>query len=43
MMDLNLLCVFWFYNYIPGGYWFLVSGPLLEGLLGGEFTSKVMT
>ncbi|KAI0723991.1 MFS general substrate transporter [Cerioporus squamosus] len=36
IMDMNFLCVFWFYNYIPGGYWFLVSGPVLEGLLGGQ-------
>ncbi|RPD66384.1 MFS general substrate transporter [Lentinus tigrinus ALCF2SS1-6] len=36
LMDLNFLCVFWFYEYIPGGYYFLVSGPLLEGFLGGQ-------
>ncbi|KAI0748590.1 MFS general substrate transporter [Daedaleopsis nitida] len=35
-MDLCFLSVFWFYRYIPGGYWFLVLGPLVEGFLGGQ-------
>ena len=34
--DLTFLCVFWFYDYIPGGYWFLLLGPLVEGFLGGK-------
>ena len=39
LMDMNFLCVFWFYDYIPGGYWFLITGPVVEGLLGGEYTA----
>ena len=38
VMDLNFLSVFWFYNYIPGGYWFLVIGPVVEGAMGGKHT-----
>ncbi|KAH9945899.1 MFS general substrate transporter [Epithele typhae] len=34
--DLTFLAVFWFYDYLPGGYWFLMLGPLCEGLLGGR-------
>lgn len=33
---MNFLSVFWFYDYIPGGFWFLLLGPIIEGLLGGE-------
>nr|VWO98059.1 Calcium dependent mitochondrial carrier protein [Ganoderma boninense] len=36
MMDLCFLSTFWFYKYIPGGYWFLLIGPILEGFLGGQ-------
>ena len=35
-MDMIFLSVFWFYKYIPGGYWFLVLGPIVEGFLGGK-------
>ena len=38
VQDLTFLSVFWFYNYIPGGYWFLLIGPVFEGALGGQFT-----
>ena len=35
-LDVTCISVFWFHNYIPGGYWFLVLGPIVGGLLGGE-------
>ena len=42
--DLTFLCVFWFYDYIPGGYWFILLGPLVEGFLGGRtfFCKKLL-
>ncbi|KAI1794596.1 major facilitator superfamily domain-containing protein [Ganoderma leucocontextum] len=36
IMDLCFLSTFWFYEYIPGGYWFLLIGPIFEGILGGQ-------
>ena len=33
---MTFLSVFWFYEYIPGGYWFLLLGPIVEGFLGGK-------
>ncbi|KAK2466711.1 hypothetical protein APHAL10511_000969 [Amanita phalloides] len=33
--DLNFILVTLFLDKVPGGYWFLIAGPLLEGLLGG--------
>ncbi|KAF9053900.1 MFS general substrate transporter [Hymenopellis radicata] len=33
--DLNFLVVYTFYDRLPGGYWFLVVGPVIEGSLGG--------
>ncbi len=35
IMDLCFLSTFSFYEYIPGGYWFLLIGPIFEGFLGG--------
>lgn len=34
--DFNFIFVSLFSHVVPGGYWFLVVGPLLEGALGGE-------
>lgn len=36
MTDFNFIFVTKFYTKLPGGYWFLVVGPILEGILGGE-------
>lgn len=34
--DFNFLVVYTFYDRLPGGYWFLIVGPVIEGSLGGE-------
>ncbi|KAF4615419.1 hypothetical protein D9613_002574 [Agrocybe pediades] len=36
--DFNFILVTLFSNQVPGGYWFLVVGPILEGILGGLAT-----
>ncbi|KAH9484438.1 putative membrane protein [Psilocybe cubensis] len=36
--DFNFILVAKFYQHLPGGYWFLVVGPALEGLFGGMAT-----
>ena len=35
LTDFNFIFVILFPNHAPGGYWFLLFGPLLEGALGG--------
>ncbi|OSD08608.1 MFS general substrate transporter [Trametes coccinea BRFM310] len=35
LTDLTFIAVFYFYKQLPGGYYFLITGPVLEGLLGG--------
>ncbi|OCH93392.1 MFS general substrate transporter [Obba rivulosa] len=34
--DFNFLLVFHFAKYLPGGYWFLLLGPLVDGMFGGK-------
>jgi hypothetical protein len=34
--DLNFINVYYFFERLPGGYWFLLVGPILEGLVGGN-------
>jgi hypothetical protein len=34
-MDFNFILVSYFWKRLPGGYWFLVVGSVVEGLLGG--------
>ncbi|KAF9479281.1 MFS general substrate transporter [Pholiota conissans] len=36
--DINFIGVATFWKYLPGGYWLLVIGPLIEGFLGGMTT-----
>jgi MFS family permease len=36
--DLNFIGVATFWKYLPGGYWLLVIGPIVEGVLGGMTT-----
>ncbi|TBU49115.1 MFS general substrate transporter [Dichomitus squalens] len=36
IQDASFLAAFWFYDHIPGGYWSLLIGPLVEGCLGGQ-------
>lgn len=33
--DFTFILVTHFFDYIPGGYWLLVLGPVVEGCLGG--------
>lgn len=40
MTDFNFLVVAHFHKILPGGYWFLLVGPFLDGLLGGTAVSK---
>ncbi|EKM55184.1 uncharacterized protein PHACADRAFT_255634 [Phanerochaete carnosa HHB-10118-sp] len=35
MTDVNFLVVARWHTVLPGGYWFLLVGPFLDGLLGG--------
>ncbi|KAI0362392.1 MFS general substrate transporter [Trametes cingulata] len=35
LTDVNLILVYFFHKQLPGGYFFLIVGPILEGLLGG--------
>ncbi|TFK68620.1 MFS general substrate transporter [Pluteus cervinus] len=35
LTDLNFIFTSSFYQRLPGGYWFLLLGPLTEGVLGG--------
>ncbi|KAF8808993.1 MFS general substrate transporter [Phlegmacium glaucopus] len=37
LTDFNFIMVTLFSKHIPGGYWFLVVGPMVEGALGGTF------
>lgn len=37
MTDVNFLVVSRFHEVLPGGYWFLLVGPFLDGLLGGLY------
>ncbi|KAI0647308.1 major facilitator superfamily domain-containing protein [Trametes meyenii] len=35
LTDVSIMLVYYFYERLPGGYMFLIVGPILEGLLGG--------
>lgn len=37
--DFNFLVVNSYYERLPGGYWFLLLGPIIEGCLGGLSTA----
>jgi hypothetical protein len=36
--DFNFIMVALFPRYVPGGYWFLVVGPMLQGAFGGTLS-----
>jgi hypothetical protein len=36
LADFNFIFVSLFSRKLPGGYWFLVVGPVIEGCLGGQ-------
>jgi hypothetical protein len=38
LTDFNFIMVNLFPRHIPGGYWFLVVGPMVEGALGGTLS-----
>ena len=35
LTDFNFIMAILFPRHIPGGYWFLVVGPTVQGALGG--------
>jgi hypothetical protein len=35
LSDIIFILVAWFSPFLPGNYWFLLLGPVLEGALGG--------
>ena len=35
LTDFNFIMVVLFPRRVPGGYWFLLVGPMVEGTLGG--------
>jgi hypothetical protein len=41
--DINFIFVALFSKHIPGGYWFLVVAPFIEGSLGGNCNHSVNT
>ena len=42
LSDFNFIVVALFSKHLPGGYWFLVVGPIAEGLLGGRCPLALM-
>ena len=36
--DFNFIIVALFPRHVPGGYWFLIVGPMVEGALGGTLS-----
>ncbi|KAJ4487747.1 major facilitator superfamily domain-containing protein [Lentinula aciculospora] len=40
--DANFILVYYLSQSLPGGYWFLILGPLVEGSMGG-FTTAIAT
>ena len=41
LTDFNFIFVSLFSKKLPGGYWFLVVGPVIEGCMGGQSTKDV--
>ncbi|KAG2019931.1 hypothetical protein CC2G_005324 [Coprinopsis cinerea AmutBmut pab1-1] len=39
LSDFNYINVYYFSQHLPGGYWFLLLGPVIEGALGGFATA----
>ena len=37
MSDINFIFVSLFTDKFPGGYWFLLAGPLIDGAFGGIY------
>jgi hypothetical protein len=35
--DFNFIFVSLYSTKLPGGYWFLVVGPIIEGCFGGQY------
>lgn len=40
--DLTFIITAFFSDHLPGGYWFLIVGFILEGLLGGKSCNSVL-
>jgi hypothetical protein len=41
LTDFNFIFVSMFARHLPGNYWFLVIGPIIEGSLGGGCTPSL--
>jgi hypothetical protein len=39
--DLTFIVTAFFLDHLPGGYWFLICGFALEGMLGGKSCKSV--
>jgi hypothetical protein len=39
--DLNFIQVVFNFRRLPGSYWFLIVGPIVEGSFGGTFLALV--
>lgn len=35
--DFNFIFVTLFFRHLPGNYWFLLVGPVVEGCVGGQY------
>ncbi|KIK57642.1 hypothetical protein GYMLUDRAFT_45806 [Collybiopsis luxurians FD-317 M1] len=42
LTDANFILVYFYSQFLPGGYWFLVLGPLIEGSMGGFTTAAAV-
>lgn len=40
IMDFAFIAVALFSKLLPGGYWFVLIGPIFEGLVGGAYCSR---
>lgn len=41
--DVNFILIYYFFDQLPGGYWLLLIGPLIEGTLGGMLSAIAAT
>lgn len=42
LTDFNFIFVSLFTERVPGGYWFLLLGPVVEGSLGGNLENHTL-
>ena len=41
LTNFNFIMVAFFPRHVPGGYWFLIVGPIVEGALGGTLSHRL--